>query len=423
MRHRYHTIVYGIGSLLIATFIISCEVIDSSSDDSQKGPIERKELSRELTEAESIIASRSSEFGFDLLRNLYELEGDQNLLISPFSITMTYSMLMNGANDETLKEIQDALDFEEMNQEVVNKSLLELRNLLLEADDQIELNIANAIWHRDSLAVDSVFIDESQHYYNAIVKGADFDEAESIEEINEWVSEQTDGDIPEILKGFSPYSVLFLVNAVSFDGEWTYEFDSGSTSSEPFHKSDNETIEVPRMKFKETTELEYARTDLAQVANLYYGDAGYAMTVVLPNKDVELSDVIDELDVDLWSDWNDQIMVNNIQFEIPKFQVDYEVNSFNSLMQSVGIEKAFVPAADFNKLSPYFYLSNGRHRTVLEVDESGTRSAAATSAHVIQYISVSPTNTMIVNRPFLYVIREVESDTILFLGIMNDPSI
>jgi serpin B len=419
-------VIVFILTILLLVPIAGCDSFLSGDNDDPQPQFERRELPRELTVEEKQIVDGGGHFGFNLLHKLLEQAPQESHFISPFSILMAFGMTMNGAEADTYTQMQEVFGLQDMSREEINRAARELIDLLTGFDDKVVFNIANSIWYRDTFSVEQDFLDTNQHYFDAAIEAADFDDPETVDRINQWVSDNTEGLIEEIVEGpIDPLTVMYLINAIYFNGEWTIQFDPDDTDRKPFHRPDGTTVEVDMMRISEVENMQYTSGEDYQAVNLYYGDAGYAMTLVLPDEETGLDNWLQNK---TWNDWREltgSFSSVTLNLEMPKFELEYEVDGFGDILQDLGIIDAFdYTISDFSRINPAqddLYISDTRHVTFIRVDEEGTEAAAVTSVEVS--VTSGPLQVEITfDRPFFYVIREVESITILFMGTMTDPS-
>lgn len=416
--------ILTITSLLLALSVMGCELNQVNEDDTE--PFERRELPRQLSEQEAELVDGTGDFGFSLMHRLVGDKPDQNHFVSPLSIQMAYGMTMNGAEGETYTQIQETLGLDGMSRDEINEAARDLIELLTEFDDNVQFNIANSIWYRDVFSVEEDFLETNETYYDAVIEAADFDDPETVDRINSWVDDKTEGLIDEIVQGpIDPLTVMYLINAIYFNGDWTVPFGSENTTKQPFHRPDGSTVEADMMRMEEQERMLYRQGEDYEAVNLYYGDAGFAMTLVLPDEEVGLESWVSDLDRDKWQELTEGFNRVTLTMDLPKFETEYEIEGFKEVLQDMGITDAFIPAeSDFSGINPArddLYISDTRHKTFVRVNEEGTEAAGATSVE-ISLVSLPPSVEISFDRPFFYVIREVESETILFMGSMTDPS-
>ena len=426
LRQLSHMIFILIISLSLT--LTGCDLFSTADNDidDPAEPFERRELPRALSSGEMQIVDGSGAFGFELMHKLLESGPQESHFISPLSILMAYGMTMNGAEGDTYTQMQEVFGLQEMSREEINQAARELIGLLTEFDDDVVFNIANSIWYRDTFSVEQEFLETNRHYFDAVIEAADFDDPDTVERINEWVSDKTEGLIEEIVEDpIDPLTVMYLINAIYFNGEWTIQFDPDDTETKPFHRPDGTTADVNMMRISEVENMQYTSGDDYQAVNLYYGDAGYAMTLVLPDEETGLENWLQNKTWDDWQELTGAFGNVTLNLEMPKFELEYEVDGFGDILQELGIVDAFdYSISDFSRINPIqddLYISDTRHVTFIRVDEEGTEAAAATSVE-FGVTSAPQTVNLRFDRPYFYVIREVESGAILFMGTMTDPS-
>ena len=398
--------------LSLGLLIISCNKESIKTD---PVPIEISEKAQEILGA-------SNQFGFEILQKAFEENGDNNIMISPLSITQALSMTYNGANGETKTAFENVLHFTGQATSEVNQSALDLTNALLEIDSKVDISIANSIWYRQGFSVEQDFINTNQTYYNAEVSALDFNNSASKDVINDWVNEKTNHKIDKIVDNISSDDIMFLINAIYFKGSWKTEFDKDETEDKPFYLADGSTKNVAMMHIENDFSVALAQNYAA--IELPYGQGNYAMVVLLPNDDSSLTEMVEELNNTVWNnlmlsmqepfEWN---------LELPKFTFEYE-NELNNELTDLGLGIAFSDNADFTGINKNggLTISKVKHKTFIKVDEEGTEAAAVTSV-TVGVTSVGPnTNTFIVDHPFLFVIKEKYTNAILFMGTVTDPS-
>lgn len=413
-------------SLILSATFAGCDVF-VTEEPGEPEPFERRELPRKLTANETGLVDGTGSFGFKLMHNLLERQPGESHFISPLSILMAYGMTMNGAEGETYSQMQEVFELTDMSRDQINKAAKDLIELLIQYDENVQFNIANSIWYRNTFEVENVFLETNLRYFDATVEAADFGDPETKERINQWVSEKTEGLIEEIIEGtIDPLTVMYLINAIYFKGDWTVPFDPDNTQSSPFYLPDGSSKEVDMMRMETQEEMLYAEGEDYQAVNLYYGDAGFAMTLVLPDEG-SLKNWLTAVDWNKWQELSDiesEFSEVILTLEMPKFELAYDVKEFKKILQEMGMINAFDPQkSDFSRINPDaddLHISDTRHKTFVRVNEEGTEAAAVTSVTLVES---APQNVSIsLDRPFFYVIREVESGTILFMGTMMDPS-
>jgi serine protease inhibitor len=399
-------------AVLAAAFLMAgCELFEAKDD---------PEL-RELSAGEKQLVESGSRFGVKLFRQVNAEAADENVFISPLSVSMALGMTLNGAREETRTAMEQALELYGLSQEEINTSYRSLIDLLVEIDPQVVFEIANSIWHRQGFAVEPAFLDVNRRHFDSEVRAEDFSDPATVDRINGWVDEKTRGRIEEIIDQIDADVVMYLINAIYFKGTWQYEFDKSKTSDAPFYALDGSTQTVKLMAAQAS--FAYAEDDEVQAVDLPYGDGQYRMTVVLPKSGRDVNALVGSLDGAKWDGWTGAMQRRDVLVYLPKFRMErkYEAE-MKAALSALGMGIAFEGGrADFRGINPLaeLYISRVIHKTFVEVDEEGTEAAAVTAVEVA-LTSFDPTQQqpviMRVDRPFVFAIREQHTGVILFVG-------
>ena len=379
-----------------------------------------------ITEKSQKLVEADNAFGLDLFQLIYnDDETPTNFMISPLSISMALSMAYNGAETDTKEEMAKALRIEDFTREEINGIYQTLIQELTTNDPKVAMEIANSIWYRNTYNVEQNFLDVNHTYFNAEVNAANFNDPATVDLINQWVSDKTHEKIPKIINEISPEMVLYLINAIYFKGTWRQEFNPESTQELGFKISENNYV-VAEMMGREDT-LNYLSNDTFSAIELPYGSGNFNMTVLLPNYDKTVDDVVAQLNAKNWKSWQQNFKItNNIDIRLPKFKIEFDI-TLNQMLKLMGMELAFTDLADFSGINPNrdLFISFVKHKTFVEVDEKGTEAAAVTIIG-FETTSVDPNEpqkiTFHCDRPFLFAITEKTSGTILFMGKLGDPT-
>jgi len=382
---------------------------------------------RGLTIGEQQLVESGNTFGFELFKEVVEQDGDKNIFISPLSVSMALGMTLNGADGDTYDAMKQTLELAGLTEEEINKSYESLIELLRGLDPEVIFQIANSIWYRQGFAAKQAFLDVCQSYFDAEVAELDFSDPAAVDTINNWVDENTNGKIEEIVDSpIDPLTVMFLINAIYFKGTWKYEFDEQNTQSAPFYLPDESDVQCQMMEQK--AEFDYYQNDDFQAIDLPYGNGKYSMTVLLPTQDKDIDELISELNDGNWNEWTGNLAEEEVKLYLPKFTLEYELE-LNDVLKALGMEVAFDDVeADFGRMydtdqvEENLYIAKVKHKTFVEVNEEGTEAAAVTSVEM-RFESVGPSGTIMrVNRPFIFAIRENHSGSILFAGKIINPT-
>ena len=407
MRQRLHRLV--IAGLLIA----SCS---GSTEESQGPPPLLTALPRALSPAETQMVGAGNQFGFDLLHEARRGAPDDNLFLSPVSISMALGMTINGAGGTTFDSMRTAMQLSGATIDQINAGYRNLIDLLKGLDPSSQFQIANSIWADAGTPFLPAFFTAGRTNFDAEVQALDFNAPATLGTINDWVKTKTNGKIPAILDRLTGDEVMFLINAIYFKGSWRNAFDPKRTQDAPFHAATGGVQSVRTMSL-EADLRRYTSTRDFEMVELLYGNGAFAMTVVLPRDDRTLADVTQGLDATRWSEWAADLHDRDIGLAMPRFTLEYK-RSLKDDLSVLGMRVAFDPdLADFSKMANVgpggLHITTVTHKTFVDVNEEGTEAAAATA------VGIGPTSappTMQIDRPFLFVIRERFTGTILFLG-------
>jgi serpin B len=378
-----------------------------------------------LTAKQKQLVSSSNAFGFDFFNKVNELSGsDQNLMVSPLSVSMALGMTRNGAANETLEAMTSALGFSEMTDAEINESYKYIVETFATLDPKVKLQIANSIWYRDDFSVLPAFIETNKTYFNAEVAPLDFSSPTAVDIINGWVNEKTNELIPEILDAIPADAVMYLVNAVYFKGQWKFQFDKDKTIEKPFTLANASKIQVPAM-IQHATYNYFKATDFEAV-ELPYNQGNYTMTVLLPNYNKSVNDVISQLTQANWDTWSQQFSETDIQLQLPRFKYEYKEENMKPILTALGMGVAFTDNADFARINPDadLLISRVLHNTFIETNEEGSEAAAVTLVEMVE-TTAGPDLPyyFTVDRPFVYFISEKSTGTILFIGTVINPAL
>lgn len=381
------------------------------------------ELPRALSSGEQAVISASNAFGFNLLRELDRTRADSNIFMSPLSASMALGMTMNGASGQTFDEMRSTLGFGAQPSAEINASYRSLIHMLRGLDGTVDVRIANAIWYRTGFPFESSFLDESKQFFDANVAPLDFAAPNAVPTINEWVKASTNGKIDNIVDGPIPSDiVMYLINAIYFNGSWTTRFDKGLTKMDQFTTVDGSAAPIAMMRRSDTARV--AETADAEVVELPYGGDAFAMTIILPKPSESVASLIAALSSDSWQSTVSAVTPQKVELYMPRFSLRWEA-LLNDPLQSLGMRLAFQgDVADFTRMSRtagnQLYISRVKQKSFVDVHEDGTEAAAATSVEIGVTCTCGPP-VIRIDRPFVFAIRERLSGTILFLGKIVRP--
>lgn len=372
-------------------------------------------------QARTTLLENNAELAFDLYRLLGESE--ENLVFSPISISLVNAMLYGGARGQTAAQMAEALSFE-LPEDQLHPAFNWLELALLERDDDdeaVRLEIVDAIFSQAGFSFRDAYLDLLARSYGAGMALLDFqnepDQARS--QINDWVAKQTNERITELLPDgtITPATVLVLVNAVYFKAPWNTPFNPSATSDRAFHAPDGDVI-VPMM-YGQPQRASYALRDGYQAVALPYRGGAFDMVFVMPEEG-RFAEIEGRLGAGMLASLFSALQRQRMELIMPHFELRTAAR-LDSMLRELGMVDAFTRDADFSGMSERrdLYLSVVQHEAFIRVDESGTEAAAATAGGVDL---VSIPIRVVLDRPFLFFIRDVETGSVLFLGRVLDPS-
>jgi serpin B len=400
------------------TFILSSLLFAAACTHStEPSPIGGKIV---LTEKSLKLVQAGNTFSFALLNKC--LDGTiENRMVSPLSVSLALSMTLNGAAGTTLDAMQKALGLDGLTVAEINGIYSDLTAALVKADPSVTMSIANSIWIRKDFPVLDPFVQTNQTYYQAEVTRLDFNAA-ALSTINNWVSDKTNGKIPTILTGISANEIMFLINAIYFNGKWKYQFETAKTANEQFTCRDKTVISVPMMKMENS--FGYTVQSGFKAMTLPYGAEKFQMVFLLPDAGTTPDQLAASLNPEKWSTLHTALQSKTkIPVWIPKWKFSWKI-TLNEILSKLGMAVAFDPNnANFSGINAQnqLYLTSVLHKTYIDVNESGTEAAAVTSVGVgVTAMPVDPP-AFYLTRPFLFFITEEDTGAILFAGKVENP--
>ena len=380
---------------------------------------------------EALLVEGNSAFAFELYQTLREKEG--NLFYSPYSISLALAMAYAGASRETAQQMTDTLDFllgQDRLHPAFNWLDAELASRGQDAQGKdgkgFRLNIANAIWGQKGYEFLPAFLDVLAENYGAGLRLLDFitETEKSRVTINDWVSDQTEGRIKDLIPqgAISELTRLVLTNAVYFNAAWEYPFEKDMTINGPFYLLGGGQVTAPMMK--QTELFGYTEGAGYQAVELPYDGDELSMVILLP-----ASGNFEAFEAGLQAQQVNEIIsdlqTTQVALTMPKFEFDSEF-SLKDTLSDMGMQDAFSPdEADFSGMTGNreLFISDVIHKAFVAVDEAGTEAAAATAVIVgTTSAPVGPLAEVTLDRPFIFLIRDIETGAILFVGRVLNPA-
>lgn len=374
------------------------------------------------------LAADNGAFAQRLHQEIAKGAAGKNAASSPYSVSIALAMTSAGARGATLEELAKALQFslpQEKLHPAFNAVDLELgkRGEAAAGKDgkPFRLRISNSLWGQEGTNFGAPFLDTLAVHYGAGMRVVDFrQDAEGARtQINAWISQETEKRIPELFGkgGINPLTRLVLVNAVYFNGAWKHPFKKESTAPAPFRLGSGETANVTTMKVD--APLQYAATDAYEAVSLPYQDDRLQFVIVAP-KTGTVAELEASLDV---GGIQSKLASDQIELHLPKFKISGDPISLKTTLQTLGMKLPFTDAADFTGISTDepLHIQDVVHQAFVEVDEAGTEAAAATGVTVGTTSAPPPPRVVKIDRPFVFLLRDVPTNTTLFVGRVTDP--
>jgi len=434
--HRLRTKQHGRGlAALLLLALVGCSSVSHSNVANNNQPPNNNQQSNTAMEdqknkptsdtVDTRLVSANTKFGLKLFAEVAKQGAGKNLFISPASVGLALAMTYIGAVGETKDAMARALETQGMSHAELNQAYAQLRAALESADPKVQLNIANSLWAKKGITFNPDFIQRNKQFYAAEVTTLDFGDPGAPATINSWVADKTKGKIDKIVDNIDPQSILFLINAIYFNGKWAAEFDKAKTKDEVFTTAAGQQKRHPMMH--QSGKYRYYEDKEFQAVSLPYGAGRVSMYIFLPAKGTSLAGFQKNLTAANWEAWMSGFVETKGEIAVPRFKVEYEIG-LNDTLKALGMGIAFDPdRANFSGIgqtSGNIFISRVKHKTFAEVNEEGTEAAAVTSVEMsVTSAMRQPPKTfrMIVDHPFFCAIRDNRTGTVLFVGSIVDP--
>lgn len=429
--------LFWLAAVVLSGAMVSCSSSEEESVDLGEAKTVVNMLSEaqpiQLTEAQRVFANDNNRFTLNFLKTVNEADqSGKSFIYSPLSITYVLGMVNDAATGETERELEQTLGFHEGGIKAVNDYCKKLIEGLPKVDEMVTLNIANAIFVNKDYTLKEQFQQDMQTYYDAKAETLDFSSPQTLNHINGWCNEKTNGMIPTILDEVDPMMVSYLLNAIYFKADWASKFDQKNTKEETFTTESGKT-KLPLMH--QNVLINYFMNDTYCAIEMPYGNGFWNMTVMLPEEGKTTDDIINRLAnigflegryLDGGPKYSNYSPFE-VDLKLPRYETDSDTDKLEGglvrLMQKMGIKLAFDSyyAEIPNMCDRPVYIDMMRQKAKIKVNEEGSEAAAVTVAG-IQTLSMAhepieyPKATFHANRPFVYVIREASSGVILFVG-------
>jgi serine protease inhibitor len=370
------------------------------------------------------LAPSNNGFAFALFSQVLQREARQNVFMSPLSVSIALQMLCNGAAGKTRAELQGVLNTKDLPQDELNGFYKDLNGSLTSQTNAV-LELANSIWANRGFELRPSFVSTNLAFFSASVASVNFETPESADTINRWASDSTRGRITGVVSyPFPANTEVILANAIYFKGEWATPFDKHLTRKRYFYLDGTMIKQTPMMSRHGT--FQYEEGDGFQAVELPYAGDQLQMILFLPETNSTPARLLAGFN---GTNWTDKILPRFSSREgtvvFPKFQMS-SLLPLKHPLQRLGMQDAFIPgAANFSGMSadPLF-VSEVVQKSFVDVNEQGTEAAAVTIIQMRASVVMRPLEPfeMIVDHPFFFVISDKPTGTILFMGVVNDPT-
>lgn len=378
------------------------------------------------TETLMSAAADNSAFAFDIFQILKQKGG--NLFFSPYSVSSALAMTYGGARGNTALQMQEAMRFTR-GQEGTHKAFAELGSLLgnIQSKGAVELAVANSIWPQTGYGFLPEYTALLKKFYGVEITPVDYANAPepSRKRINKWVEVKTREKIKDLIPegSIDPLTRLVLVNAIYFKGDWEEQFDPDDTVEAPFFVTPEKSIEASLM----TRTGDYGYSDMGdlQILELPYAGRDLSMVVILPGPGRSISDLEKKITIENFFLWKQGMSEKEVEVFLPRFRITWGSFSLVEALKSLGMVDAFSDTkADLSGMDggPDLYITDVLHKAFIDVNEEGTEAAAATAVIVGLKSIPAPPEVFRADRPFIFIIQENSTGSILFMGRVSDPS-
>jgi serpin B len=429
-------------SLVFGFLLFSCESknieepkipeIEETEDDDD--PQEPKYISDpikiNLTSNELSMTKDNTNFAMKFFSTINESsQNEENIVVSPFSMSMALAVLRNGAEGETKQAIEETMGMKDFPETEINAYFRKLKDALIATDPTLSLAVANSIWYdKSAFTIKKDFEDLSKTWYDAPITGLDYGNmAVAVATVNKWCEDNTNGLIKDMVKDLTDVEIL---NALYFKGDWSYghEFDVKKTTKQSFTKSNSVKIEVDMMhkEYDKDILLGFYKDNYLSIVSLPYGNEAYSIYFVLPAENGTFDEMIKQLPVSgYWLRCINRCQPSIVDVYIPKFEVKYE-KDLRDILVELGMGVACSGNAQFPHIAENqnFFVDRSKQKTYIKVNEEGAEAAAITEIGMTTIDGEWETGGPAVfraDRPFLFVIQENSTGTVLFMGKIGNP--
>ncbi|XP_068939763.1 serpin I2 [Petaurus breviceps papuanus] len=373
----------------------------------------------------SLLTDSHARFALDLYQTIRS-SNEENIIFSPLGARLVLGMVQMGAKGKTQHQIRKALRLQD---DLIGEEFSALKSFLSAIQpkkQEFTFNLANALYLQEGFLVKEQYLHGNEAFFQSTVKLVDFQDAKSCAEaISTWVENKTDGKIKNMFstEDFGPLTRLVLVNAIYFKGDWKQKFREEETQPMDFTVKDGYVTEVPMMKMHLRTKLGYFTHSQMnyQVVELPYEGNEFSLILLLPGEDVAIEELEKEISVDQIQGWLKAMREEHVEISLPRFQIEQKLD-FKEVFKALNITEIFSGGCDLSGIadSSDLYISQITQKIAFVINEGGSEAAAATGGQVPVIMSLER-NQFVANRPFLFILKNNPTESILFMGRVTNP--
>lgn len=363
--------------------------------------------------------NQSIEFGLNLFADV-NADGDENVLFSPYSLQTALSIAMNGAANETLEEFRTVLNTGDFYPPSLNKQAETIAEMLRPNSNNTTFQSSNALFYDPSKFIPNEdYIETIEMTYDTEIIAESLSNPSTVTKVNDWIAEKTEGRVNKVIEEIDHSEVILILNALIITGQWESGFSLLPESSPDrlFTTSANETVFTPTMYSH--TYRDFTSSDEYVSVDLNFKDSDYSLTLIQPSTGLNINDFIRRFDINQYKDLYNSLSKANIKIHLPKFQINQNINMEDILIER-GLTKAF-QSADLRRMGEFegsTKLSKVIQDAYIKVDEKGVEGAAVSQIGVTLISNPSPLKF---NRPFIFIVRHVETNLPIFIGKVGNP--
>ncbi|XP_012495649.1 PREDICTED: serpin I2 [Propithecus coquereli] len=376
-------------------------------------------------QASRLMAQKNTEFAVDLYQAV-SLSHKNNIIFSPLGTTLVLGMVQLGAKGKAQQQIRQTLKLQETSTGEEFSVLKSFFSAISKKKQEFTFNLANALYLQEGFAVKEQYLYGNKEFFQSAVKLVDFQDARACAEtISTWVESKTDGKIKDMFSGeeFGPLTRLVLVNAIYFKGDWKQKFREEDTQLMNFIKKDGSAVKIPMMKALLRTKYGYFSEPSMnyQVLELPYKDDEFSLIIILPAKDMNIEEVEKRITAHHILKWFSEMQELEVDISLPRFKVEQKTD-FKEALYSLNITEIFSRGCDLSGLtdSSEVYVSQVMQKVFFEINEDGSEAAASTGMNIPMIMSMAQ-NQFIANHPFLFIMKNNPTESILFMGRVTNP--